>query len=61
MSENETGVTFSLSHFQPLGVTFSLSIDIPHILLTRETNILSVRLSIITAYPFVTYKDDPTA
>ncbi|MEA4881574.1 MAG: hypothetical protein VB045_08895, partial [Synergistaceae bacterium] len=28
MSENETGMTFSLSHFQPLGVTFSLSIDI---------------------------------
>ena len=28
MNENETGMTFSLSHFPPLGVTFSLSIDI---------------------------------
>ena len=27
MNENETGMTFSLSHFPPLGVTFSLSID----------------------------------
>ena len=27
MNENETGMTFSLSHFSPLGVTFSLSID----------------------------------
>ena len=27
MNENETGMTFSLSHFPPLGMTFSLSID----------------------------------
>lgn len=27
MSKNETGMTLSLSHLEPLGVTFSLSID----------------------------------
>ena len=41
MNENETGMTFSLSHFPPLGVTFSLSIDIYVRPSCRRTAIMS--------------------